>query len=115
MIVLELVFVLGLCLLGMPPLPAHRPLGQLLLQLARVEQHQRGQLDRAVGGVDRPAIALVDDVRDEAAVVEVGVRQQDGVDIGRVIGKRYDVACARAGQPLEEPAVDDDAGAIGLD
>ena len=42
-------------LVGMALLPASIALGELLLELARVEQHERGQLDRARGRPDRPA------------------------------------------------------------
>ena len=100
-------------LVGVATLPAHAPLGELLLELARIEQDEPGQLDGAVGRPDRPAEALLHHVRDEPAVVEMGVRQQDRVERGRVEGERDPVADRLVRAPLEHAAVDEDPCPLG--
>ncbi len=57
--------ILGRRLVRVATLPAGAPLGELFLELARVEQDEGGQLDRPAGRPDRTTEALVDDVRDE--------------------------------------------------
>ena len=88
-------------------------LGVLLLQLARIEQHQRGQFDRAAGGVYGAVEALGDDVRDQAAVVQMGVGQDDGIERRRVVGERHPVAHFFVRPTLEHPAVDQHPGLLG--
>ena len=48
--------VVGLDLVGVPLLPACLALGELLVELAGVEQDERRELDRAGGGVDRTLV-----------------------------------------------------------
>ena len=91
---LELALVLARRLVGVLGGPVAVALGVLLLELARVEQHQRRELDRAAGGVDGPVEALGHDVRDQAAVVQMGVGQDDRVEARRVVGERAR-GCAR--------------------
>ena len=93
--------------------PVALPLGVFLLELARVEQHESGQLDRAPGGVDRPFEALGYDPRNEAAVVQVGVGQDDRVEGGGIVGRRDAVADDLVGAALEHAAVDQHTGSIG--
>ena len=49
-------------LVRMALLPAGIALGELLLELPGVEEDERRQLDRAIGRLDRPAEARLDDV-----------------------------------------------------
>ena len=63
------------------------------------------------GRVDRAREALVDDVRDQPAVVEVGVGQEDRVEGRRVEAERHAVADRLIRAALEHPAVDEDPGA----
>ncbi len=72
---------LGGRLLGMLAPPA---LGRLDLQLGRVAQHDLPDVHRPVGGMDRPAEPETHQLRDAAAMVEVRVRQQQGVERLRV-------------------------------
>src|SRR6266550_6044957 len=67
-------------LVRMLALPACLPLGELLLEAARVEEDQLGQLACPAGGDDRAVEAGVDDMRDQPAVVEMSVRQENRVD-----------------------------------
>ena len=71
----RLLRVVGGDLIGMALLPARLALGELLVQVSRVEEHERGQLDRAVRRVDLPAVALANEDRQQAAVVQVGMGQ----------------------------------------
>ena len=93
--------------------PVAVALGELLLELARVEQHQRGQFDRAPGGVDGAVEALGHDVRDEAAVVQMGVGQDDRVKAGRVVGEGNSVAHLLVRPALKHAAVDEHLGPLG--
>ncbi len=57
------------------------------LDVARVAQRQVGQVHRGGRGVDRSTEALPHQVRQVAAVVDVGVREDDGVQAARVEGE----------------------------
>ena len=52
----------------------------LFLQPAGVGQHQRAQVGRARRAEDRPMKAVGDQSRQQARVIDVRVRQDDGVD-----------------------------------
>jgi hypothetical protein len=93
--------------------PVAVPLGVLLLELARVEQHQGRQLDSAPRGIDGAVEAFGHEVRDEAAVIEMGVGQDDRVQRRRVVGEGNSVADDLVRTSLEHAAVDQDAGSIG--
>ena len=56
---------------------------------------------------------LLDDMRDEPAVVEMGVGQEDRVQLARVVRERDPVADRLVRAALEHPAVDQDPGALG--
>jgi hypothetical protein len=49
--------------------------------MARVAQHDVGQVHSSVGGVNRPFVTVADQVGQVAAVVYVGVRKQHGIQI----------------------------------
>ena len=93
-------------LVGVLDGPVALALGELLLEFARVQQDQRGQLDRAASGVDGTAEAFGHDVRDEAAMVEMGVGQDDRVQRRRVVGEGNAVAHDLVRTALEHAAVD---------
>ena len=90
------------------PLPAGRPLRELLLELRRVEEHEPGQLGGGRRAHDRAPEALLDQQREQPAVVEVGVGEDDGVERRRVHAQRHPVAHRLVGAALEHPAVDED-------
>ena len=87
-------------------------LGELLLELARVEEDQGRQLDRPLRRPHRTFESGLDHVRDQAAMVEVGMGQQDRVDPGRIVGQRNPVANRLVRAALEHPAVDQDRGPV---
>ena len=97
----------------MAPLPAGLALGELLVELARVEQDERRPVRSSRRWRGSAREAALDQQREQAAVVEVGVGQQDGVDLGRVEGERDPVADRLVGAALEHAAVDQDAGPLG--
>ena len=70
--------------------------GVLLLALGRIEQDDLGELVGGVGAVDRAGVALADDPRQVADVVEVGVREHDGVERLDVERRRLPVPFAAA-------------------
>ena len=61
----------------------------------------------------RAAIAGLDQQRQQAAMVEMGVGQQDGVELVRVERERDAVADRFVRAALEHPAVDEDPGPVG--
>ena len=89
---------------------AGRPLGELGLELGRVEQHEPGELRGSGGADDGAAEALVDEQRQQAAVVEVGVGEDDGIEGLGVDPERHAVAHRLVAAALEHAAVDEDAG-----
>ena len=101
--------------IGVPPLAARGPLRELLLELGGVEQDETRELGRGRGAQDRAAEALADEERQQAAMVEVGVREHHGVERRGIDAQRHAVA-DRIGRPaLEHPAIDEDPGAAGID
>ena len=93
-------------LLGMLALPAVRGLD---LELGRVAEHDLGEVDGAVRGMDRSAVALLHELGDAAAVVEMGVGEEERVNGPRLVGERQPVAGDLFRAALEHPAVDEDA------
>jgi hypothetical protein len=85
------------------------------VELAGVEQHEGRQLDRPGRGVDRAGIALLDEERQQAAVVEMRVGHQHRVQLARFEGERDPVADGLVRAALEHAAVDEDARSRGLD
>ena len=88
-----------------PLRPLAMILGLLSLDLAAVEQDEPRQLDRRWRGVDRPREALADEDRDEAAMVEVRVGQQQRVDRRGLEGEGEPVALAVPWRALEHAAI----------
>src|SRR2546423_13699392 len=94
----------------MSPLPTRLSLGELLVEPARVEQHEIGELDRPARRVDRTLVALADGDRQQAAMIEVGVGQENRVELRRVEPEGYPVTNGFVGTPLEHAAVDEHVG-----
>ena len=88
---------------------------ELLLQLRRIEQDEPRELDGPPGRVDRAGEAKRARVRDQTAVVEVRVREQQRVDRRGLVGERNAVAEHVVRAALEHPAVDEHARAVGLE
>ena len=86
-----------------------RPPGVFFLDARRVGQHQRAQLARRRRTEDAAGETLGHEPRQIAAVIEVRVREDNGIDPRRIDGKRPPVAIAQLLEPLEQAAVDQDA------
>ena len=71
-----------------------------------VRQHDPAEVLRARRAEDTSAEPVRDEPRQIADVIEVGVRQHDGVDLGRGDRQILPVALAQLLQPLEQPGVD---------
>jgi hypothetical protein len=94
------------------------PVGEirlLLLQLRAVAQEYFAQVAGAAGAVDRATIPHAREYRQIAAVIEMGVREDDAVE--RVDGyrKRVPVTQTQVFRALEKPAVDQEAKAGALE
>ena len=63
-----------------------------LLQMARVRQYDGTQIDGWRRGIDRPVEAFFDQPGNPAAMVEMSMRQNYGIDITRRNGSIFPVA-----------------------
>ena len=64
------------------------PLGILLLDVGGILQHDLAQVGGGIGGVDRPPEAVFVHIGDAPRVVDVGVGEQNGLDLRRGTGQR---------------------------
>ena len=80
--------------------------GIFFLDVRRIGEHQGAEVACAGGAEDSALEALRDEPRQVAAVVEVGVGEDDRVDARRVDRQRLPVPFAQLLEPLEQPAVD---------
>ena len=81
----------------------------LFLDARRVRQHERAQVARARRAEDAAAKALADQPRQVAAVIEMRVREDDGVDRAGRDRERGPVAQPQLLEALEQAAVDENA------
>ena len=79
------------------------------LDAAGIGQHEGAQIDGAARRQDRPAEAAARQLGHQAAVVDMRVRQQHGVDVGRVERKVAVVQLLQRLRPLEQAAIDQQA------
>ena len=79
------------------------------LDAAGIRQYQPAQVGRTAGAEDAPAEALRDEPRQVADVIEMRMRQDDGVDRVRRHRTILPVSEPEILQPLEQSAVDKDA------
>ena len=70
---------------------------------------------RAGGAEDAAAEPVGDEARQITAMVEVGVGENDRMDLARRDRQRLPVAFAQFLEPLEEPAVDQNTHARGVE
>ena len=99
----------------MAPLPAVLALAELLLEPPRVQEDKARELDGPGCRTNRAVEPLPDDVRDQPAVVKVGMREEDRVEGGRIERQRDPVADRFVGPSLEHPAIHEDACLAGLE
>jgi hypothetical protein len=92
-------------------LPVGLP-GVLFLNARRVRKDQGAQLSSAGGAEDRSAKPLGDKPRQVTAVIEVRVRQNDGIDSRRVDRKRPPIPIPQLLETLKETAVDQNSAII---
>ena len=80
-----------------------------------VGQHNLAEVAGGGGGVDVSAVALAGEVGEIPAVVDVGVGEDHGGEVGRVEGEMFVAVVGFLAVPLVKPAVEQDALAIDLD
>ena len=88
-------------------------LGVFFLDVGRIEHDDGGDFGSGAGGVDFAVEAFLDQFGQPAAMVEVSVGEQDGVDLARRDGELIPVAVLE-GAFLEETAVDEEFEAVDL-
>ena len=92
-----------------------RELGVLLLQMPRVSQEDRAEVDRGTRAVDGTSEAALDQQRQIAGVVEMGVGENNGVDTARFDRERRPILEAQRLEALKQTAVDEDLMVLMLD
>jgi hypothetical protein len=85
------------------------------LDLRRVAEHHRRKGARGRRAVDRAAEALTHEIGEIAAVVEVGMAQDDAVDVARPKWEVLVAAPAFGTMTLEQPAIEQQRLAARLD
>ena len=75
------------------------PLGFLLLDVGRVEQHHAEQVRRRRRHMHRPAEAQRGGARQQPGMVEVGMGEQDEIQAAQIEGQRVAGSCAQASRP----------------
>src|SRR5512139_3220208 len=84
----------------------------LLLQEGTIDQDQLGDVYRSRGRVNRAAKAVADQPWQVAAMVEVPVGEDDGIDRICRHGKRLPIEQPQFFPALEEAAIDEDARTV---
>jgi hypothetical protein len=92
------------------PMPV-RVGGVLFLKVGRVREHEPEKVGSSRGTIHRAPEPIPHDQRQMAGVVDVGVTEYDGVDVGRLERRRTPVAFTEFLQPLEHAAVQQDLAA----
>jgi len=87
----------------------------LALQVGRVLEDQSGQRDRSRRGVDRSLVIEAGQEGQAAGVIEVRVREHDGVQFLQRAGGREAVRVFELLRALEQAAVDHHVRPVGLD
>jgi hypothetical protein len=93
----------------LPAIPAPgavQPFGVLLLDVRGVEEHRAAQISGRGRGVDRPLEPASNQERDRAAMIDVGVGEDQRVDRSRMERERPISGLGLGAAPLEEPAVE---------
>jgi hypothetical protein len=87
-------------------------LGVFFLQVPGVGQDDSAQIDSRLRCVNRTGKSFFHEPGNPAAVVQVRMSQDDGVNLGRGNRQRLPVAFAPFLLPLEEPAVHQNLDAV---
>ena len=85
------------------------------LDMRRVRQHHRAKIDGGAGRMDRAGKALLDQLRQEPAVVDMRMRQDDSVNRVRRERERAIVQFPLRLRSLEQAAVDENPPARRFD
>ena len=84
-----------------------------LLQIGRVAQNDLRESERRIRAPDRPREALLDEARQVARVIHMGVGEQDVADRGRRYGELRPIGEPQFLHSLEHARVDEDAPVAG--
>ena len=92
-----------------------RIFGVLFLQITGVGQKDGAEIGRRMGAENGSAKAALDQQRQIAGVVEMGVRENDGVDAARFDRKLRPILEPQRLEPLKQAAVDEQLMLLVLD
>ena len=104
-------------ILAAPVAMAQLPLGFLLLDVAAIGQQHGEQIDARLGGIDRPAVAKHGQARQQAGMVDMGVGEQDEVDLADIEAEieRPHILLAGLRPTLEHAAIDQKTDVVRFD
>jgi len=85
------------------------------LQMSGIGEHQLGDLRRRLGAQDLPGEPSPDEQGEPPCVIEVGVGEEDGVDLPRVEGERLPIEVLALTPSLEQAAVKKETESVDLD
>src|SRR5262245_330766 len=76
-----------------------------LLDVHAVEQHDVGDVGRCVGAEDRSPVAATEKTRQIAAVIDVRMREDDGIEMRRIVKEVLVLAPRLGSVPLKQAAI----------
>jgi hypothetical protein len=86
-----------------------------LVEMRRIQHHEPCQLAGGLRRDDLPAEAALHQEGQPAAMVEMGMRQEHAIERCGVESERSGIVLVELATALEQPAIDQDAAAAGLD
>jgi hypothetical protein len=79
--------------------------GIFLLDLRGIEQHDFRDIGRGVRGEDRTAKSFPEESREISTMVEMGMRENDGIELFRTAAKLFILSPRLSAGALKEPAI----------
>src|SRR5580698_375345 len=87
----------------------------VMLEVRGIFQHDFDHVGSRRRAVDRPAIPVSDDFREIAHVIQMTVRDDNGVELRRSNRQRNVIESLDLARPLKESAIDEEALSLGRD
>ena len=87
----------------------------LFLDASGIGQNDAAEIERPCRAEHATAKPLRHETRQIPAMIEVGMRQHDRIDVGRPNRKRLPIPFAQFLQPLEEPGINQHPGGAGVE
>ena len=86
----------------------------LRLQIGGIQKNETGKLGGCLGRDDFPPVSPLDEKRKAAAMVQMGVRQENKIDLAFVEAERHAIILRECAAALKQAAIDQNAPARGF-